>query len=102
MSETLQEDMDAVIAELEKKCEQHPDSVMAHHHVALVYLKAGRIGDAMKSLERVLEIDPSSAESMINLGAIYFGRGDLARAQDLMRPRSRPCPRRPRGTRTSV
>ena len=60
-----------------------PDSVMAHHHLGLVYMKAGRIEEAIASLNRAIEIDPLNSDSMINLGAIYFGQGDLEKALEL-------------------
>ena len=83
MSEQLQEDLPKVIEEFEKKCEEHPNSVMAFHHLGLVYMKAGRIDDAIKTLKKAIKIDDLSSESMINLGAIYFGQGDLDKAQEM-------------------
>lgn len=83
MAEQLQEDLPKVIEELKKKCKEHPNSVMAFHHLGLVYMKAGRIQEAIECLERAIEIDDLGSESMINLGAIYFGQGDLDKAQEL-------------------
>ena len=81
--EDLKEDLPTVIAEMEKKCKQTPDNVVAFHHLGLVYMKAGRIEDAIKALERSIEIDDQANQPMINLGAIYFGQGDLDKAQEL-------------------
>ena len=81
--ENLSEDLPTVIAEMEKKCKQTPDNVVAFHHLGLVYMKAGRIEDAIKALERSIEIDDQANQPMINLGAIYFGQGDLDKAQEL-------------------
>ena len=83
MSEELKENLPTVIAELEKKCAQNPTSVMAFHHLGLVYMKAGRIDDAINCLTKAIEIDDLSHESMINLGAIYFGQGNITKAQEL-------------------
>ena len=74
MSEQLQEDLPKVIAELEKKCLENPQSVTAFHHLGLVFMKAGRMDEAIKALERAVEIDPLNGDAMINLGAIHFGR----------------------------
>ena len=63
MSEQLQEDLSKVIEELEKKCKEYPESVMAFHHMGLVYMKAGRAEDAVKVLQRAIEIDELSGES---------------------------------------
>ncbi len=82
-TENLTEDLPTVIAEMEKKCKQSPDNVVAFHHLGLVYMKAGRIEDAIKCLERSIEIDDQANQPMINLGAIYFGQGNLDKAQEL-------------------
>jgi len=81
--ENLTEDLSTVIAEMEKKCKHAPDNVVAFHHLGLVYMKAGRVGDAIKALERSIEIDDQANQPMINLGAIYFGQGNLDKAQEL-------------------
>ena len=82
-NENLTEDLPTVIAEMEKKCKQAPDNVVAFHHLGLVYMKAGRIDEAIKSLERCIEIDEQANQPMINLGAIYFGQGNLDKAQEM-------------------
>ena len=82
-SEKLSEDLPAVIAEMEKKCKQAPDNVVAWHHLGLVYMKAGRIDEAIECLEKCIEIDNQANQPMINLGAIYFGQGNLDKAQEL-------------------
>ena len=50
------DDLAKVIEELEQKCADKPDSVMAHHHLGLVYRKAGRLQDALAELEKAIEI----------------------------------------------
>ncbi len=81
--ENLTEDLPTVIAEMEKKCKHAPDNVVAFHHLGLVYMKAGRIDDAIQALERSIEIDDQANQPMINLGAIYFGQGNLDKAQEM-------------------
>ncbi|MBM9518874.1 tetratricopeptide repeat protein [Desulforhopalus vacuolatus] len=83
MTDELKEDLVAVIAELEKKCKEHPDNVMAFQHLGLVYMKAGRMEEAVTALKRTIEIDDLCTEAMINLGAIYFGMGEIDKAQKL-------------------
>ncbi len=83
MTDELKEDLAAVIAELEKKCKEHPDNVMAFQHLGLVYMKAGRMEEAIAALTRATEIDELSTEAMINLGAIYFGMGEIDKAQKM-------------------
>ena len=75
-----EENINAVIAELEHKCAELPDNFIAHHHLALVYRKAGRPQDAIRELKRAIELDDNSAEPYVNLGAVYFELGDLDQA----------------------
>jgi len=82
-SENLTEDLPTIIAEMEKKCKQSPDNVVAFHHLGLVYMKAGRIDEAITCLNKCIEIDEQANQPMINLGAIYFGQGNLDKAQEL-------------------
>ena len=82
--ENLSEDLPTVIAEMEKKCKNNPDNVVAFHHLGLVYMKAGRIDEAIEALERCIELDDQANQPMINLGAIYFGMGNLDKAQELV------------------
>ncbi len=81
--EKLSEDLPTVIAEMEKKCKQNPDNVVTQHHLGLVYMKAGRIDEAIACLEHCIVIDEQANQPMINLGAIYFGQGNLEKAQEL-------------------
>jgi tetratricopeptide (TPR) repeat protein len=69
-----------VIEELEKKCAELPDNVVAHHHLAVVYRMAGRATDALRMLERCLEIDPQAVQALVNIGAIHFENGDFDKA----------------------
>jgi tetratricopeptide (TPR) repeat protein len=52
MTEQLKEDLPAVIAEFEKTVAEFPENVMAQHHLGLVYMKAGRIEEAIACLEK--------------------------------------------------
>ncbi|MFZ5776397.1 MAG: tetratricopeptide repeat protein [Thermodesulfobacteriota bacterium] len=79
-TQTQQEDLGKVVAELEQKCQELPDNIIAHHHLALVYRKAGRKADARRELNRCLELDPQCVEALINLSAMYFEDGDLDKA----------------------
>ena len=78
---SIKEDLGKVIAEMEQKCVEKPGSVMAHHHLGLVYRKAGRLDEAVAALEKAIELDPFSVESLINLGALYFDMGNVDKAQ---------------------
>jgi tetratricopeptide (TPR) repeat protein len=47
--------------------------------------EAGRVGEAQDGYESVLAIIPGHASSAINLGTIFYGRRDYARAEQLYR-----------------
>ncbi len=47
--------------------------------------EAGRIGEAQEGYETVLSLIPGHASSAINLGTIFYGRRDYARAEQLYR-----------------
>ncbi|MCK5071411.1 MAG: tetratricopeptide repeat protein, partial [Desulfocapsa sp.] len=79
----LTEDLPTVIAEMEKKCKQNPDNVVTWHHLGLVYMKSGDINKAIECLEKCIVLDEQANQPMINLGAIYFGQGNLEKAQEL-------------------
>ena len=82
MAENIkQEDLSKVIEETEQKCVEKPGSVVAHHHLGLVYRKAGRLDEAVVALEKAIELDPFSVESLINLGSLYFDMGNIDKAQ---------------------
>ncbi len=81
--ESKQEDLDKVIKEMQQKCVEKPGSVMAHHHLGLVYQKAGRLEEARAALEKAVELDPFSVESLINLGALYFDMGNIDKALEV-------------------
>lgn len=81
MPENVQtKNLPKVIAELEEKCKELPDNVVAHHHLAVVYRMAGRTDDALRMLERCLEIDPQAVQALVNIGAIHFETGDFDKA----------------------
>ena len=66
MSEnSKKENLNKVIEEMEQKCTEKPASVMAHHHLGLVYQKAGRLDDAVAAMEKAVELDPFSVESLL-------------------------------------
>jgi tetratricopeptide (TPR) repeat protein len=47
--------------------------------------EAGRVGEAQDGYEAVLALIPGHASSAINLGTIFYGRRDYARAEQLYR-----------------
>ncbi len=74
MSENAQQaDIKTVVKDLEDVVEKNPKNVMAHHQLGLVYRKVGRVEDAIRELERALELAlpaPGQAEYLDLLRAI--------------------------------
>ncbi|MCI5228038.1 MAG: tetratricopeptide repeat protein, partial [Candidatus Electrothrix sp. AX2] len=65
MSEEISEEqtqvsIDTVINELEKICKENPDNIIAHHKLGLIYRQAGRTDDAIRELEKAIELDDHS------------------------------------------
>jgi len=66
-----------IINDLEKEVREHPNSVIAHHRLALAYWRGKRMNEAISEFEKALEIDPSSYEIRINLGTLFFQLGRI-------------------------
>ncbi len=76
-----QGDDDATVKWLEKAIDVHPRFIEARNNLAVRFLKAGRMQDAVAQFEVVVELDPSSALGWSNL-ALALGRvGDAAAAE---------------------
>jgi len=54
-----------------------PDYDDAHYNLAVVYQRQGRVQEAVKCYERVVEIKPDRLEALSNLGGCYVELGDL-------------------------
>jgi len=54
----------------------------ALNEIAFVYYRTGRLGEARTSLDEALGLDPGSARTRNNLGAVYAAEGDLTRAAE--------------------
>ncbi|HXH28007.1 MAG TPA: tetratricopeptide repeat protein, partial [Candidatus Polarisedimenticolia bacterium] len=67
--------------ELKRLAAEHPDDPLYPFLLASAYRSAGRLDDAMSSLQRVLTIDPTNARAHLNLGNLYALRQDYALAQ---------------------
>jgi hypothetical protein len=64
----LQED----IAGVEKALEITPDAARLHADLGLCYIEAGRILDALASLQRSVRLDPRSASAQYDLGTLLL------------------------------
>ena len=62
-----------------------PLSVTARNNLALAYAGEGRIHEAIRELERAVELSPRDAESRINLGSLHALAGSRDRAEAELR-----------------
>ncbi|MFT5049653.1 MAG: tetratricopeptide (TPR) repeat protein [Chlamydiales bacterium] len=64
---------------------RRPDSADARYRLSRALERAGRISEAMDTLERAIEKRPGDAELQAHLGSLYFGLGERARALKIWR-----------------
>ena len=67
-------------AALERAVENDAENLTAWEELAACHAEAGHSDKAEVCLRRALEIDPERSLSLLNLGSIYWGRGDFERA----------------------
>jgi tetratricopeptide (TPR) repeat protein len=68
----------------EHTAELVPDSSLTQYRVAFLDIEDGRWDLALPRLERAIELDPSNAEALNNLGVYHLRAGDLAAAEALL------------------
>jgi tetratricopeptide (TPR) repeat protein len=68
------------IASAELQTRNRPKVAAAHNRLALKYLQAGRIQDALARLTEALRLSPDDAEARSNLGTVLQMQGRLAEA----------------------
>ncbi len=61
---------DRAIAEYETALQLNPDLFNAHNDVAVLYAKAGKLGDAARHLEAAVKLEPNNATARENLQAV--------------------------------
>lgn len=54
----VDDDPDRAIAEIQAGLAEKPDHPGLHYHLACIYARAGRLGEARTALDRALELDP--------------------------------------------
>jgi tetratricopeptide (TPR) repeat protein len=61
---------------LQRAIKLAPDFYEAHHSLALQYIALEKYDDAENSLTRARDLSPKAAEPLINLGTLYYQRGE--------------------------
>jgi tetratricopeptide (TPR) repeat protein len=54
-----------------------PDSAMALYNRGTLYLKAGKVSEALADFQKAVELDPKNADAVINLGVCLREKDDL-------------------------
>jgi serine/threonine-protein kinase len=70
---------------LKRALEINPRYATAHHWYALFLLRMGRFGEAIKEMEKAVELDPLSLVINRNLGAVLCYARDYDRAIEVLR-----------------
>ena len=65
---------------LEQHLEQEPESIVAHYHLGLLHMDAGRFEPARTHLERACKLEPELFGACSNLGVLYLDHGEDAAA----------------------
>ena len=73
------------IAQLQKMANDDPNNELGHFSLGKAYLEAGRPGDAVPSLKRVIELRRSLSKAYQLLGDAYEKLGQRDRAVGIMR-----------------
>ena len=61
-----------------------PDDFQANHNLAEIYLRSGKITQALPLLEKAHQIRPSSYETGYNLALVWFLTGQLNQSRQLV------------------
>jgi membrane associated rhomboid family serine protease/Flp pilus assembly protein TadD len=74
--------LDRMIAELQKKVRQNPQDVSAHYALAHAYFAKDQVPEGETELKRVLELQPQDARAHMELGHAYLSQQRAKEAQE--------------------
>ena len=77
-------DLDAAEENARKALGVWPDMNAALRMLGVIYIHRGQFDQAILILERALQNDPFSAETLINMSTAYMQKGQLEKAEDLL------------------
>jgi tetratricopeptide (TPR) repeat protein len=87
MEETAPAPLPCVAEKMARFAQNQPENALAHYYYAMSLLKGAKESDnsaigqpAEALLEKAVTIDPKLAEAYLQLGILYFERGDYAAA----------------------
>jgi rhomboid protease GluP len=74
--------IDRMIAALQKKIQQKPNDASTHYTLAHAYFAKGQFSEGEAELQRVLELQPQNTAARMDLGAAYLTKQQPKEAQD--------------------
>lgn len=80
----MQRDLDGAESNVKLALGVWPDMNAALRMLGVVYIYRGQFDQAILILERALQSDPFSAETLNNLATAYLQKGQLEKAEDLL------------------
>lgn len=72
------------MAEYRRALDIEPDTIDARYRMAVLLASQGQAEEAIRHLQRVLELQPGHAEAHNMLGAVLEGRDDLTRQRRII------------------
>ncbi len=78
----LEKSLERVVESYRAIIANDPDNENAHMQIAIIYAKYGLYESANAELDKILQKNQNNSAAYNNRGNIYFGRGDLERAQE--------------------
>lgn len=74
----ISEDQQTQLKRHKEAVANHPDSSKAHFRLGTVLINVGFLSEGQESLERAVELDPTSVRAWVNLGGARLARWDFA------------------------
>jgi len=77
-----EQNVNRLIAELQKKVQQNPQDASAHYALAHEYFVKGEWAEGEDELKRVLELEPQNTDARMDLGSTYLNQQQPKEAQE--------------------
>lgn len=82
--ESTDVNVDAAIAQVEERLQEHPDDLRGWMVLAPIYMRAERFDDAVIAFRKILELSPITADNEVNLAeALMLAGGGIATGEPL-------------------
>ena len=76
-----QQNIETVIAELQKKIRKNPQDASAHYSLAHAFFTQGKLPEGENELKQVLDLQPQNAKARMDLGTAYLSQKQPNQAQ---------------------